>query len=377
MDAIEIDEEALRNLYEARAERYRQPERALLERLVFGTQEAAEEALAAIEAGETDFDTLLAERDLTPEDADLGEVARGDLPETAADAIFTDDPAEVVGPFQTALGPALYRVNAVLSATETPFAEARGELREELADDAARREIAAMREEVDDLLAAGATLEELAETTPLELGTIDYRPGAEDGIAAYDAFREAAAAAEPGDFPEVRDLSDGGLFALRLEEIVPPAVPPLAEIGDEVAEAWRSRVRREALSARAEELVAQIATGATLEGMGDVRQEEDVRRQDFLADVPPTLVAQGFRLENPGDVVAIPGARAAYILRLDAVTAASRNAPDTQALLGLVDQAVAQSMAQDIFEGYGQALQRDAGITLDQSVINAVHAQFN
>jgi peptidyl-prolyl cis-trans isomerase D len=34
-------------------------------------------------------------------------------------------------------------------------------------------------------------------------------------------------------------------------------------------------------------------------------------------------------------------------------------------------------MAQDIFEGYGQALQRDAGITLDQSVINAVHAQFN
>jgi peptidyl-prolyl cis-trans isomerase D len=111
--------------------------------------------------------------------------------------------------------------------------------------------------------------------------------------------------------------------------------------------------------------------------MGDVRQEEDVRRQDFLADVPPTLVAQGFRLENPGDVVAIPGARAAYILRLDAVTAASRNAPDTQALLGLVDQAVAQSMAQDIFEGYGQALQRDAGITLDQSVINAVHAQFN
>ncbi len=377
MDGIEVDEAALRNLYDARGELYRQPERALLERLVFGTEEAAQDALAAIEAGETDFDTILAERDLTAEDADLGEVAREDLSAAAAEAIFTDAPAEVVGPFESPLGPALYRVNAVLSATETPFEEAREELREELADDAARRAIAAMREEVDDLLAAGATLEELAETTPLELGTTDLRPGTEEGIAAYDAFRDAAMAAEPGDFPEVLDLSDGGLFALRLEEIVPPAVPPLAEIEDEVAAAWSARRLREALAARAEDLVARIATGATLEGIGEIRAEEDVRRQDFVPDAPPTLVAQGFQLENPGDVVAIPGARAAYILRLDAVHPASRNAPDTQALFQLVDQAVAQSMAQDIFEAYGRALQSEAGITLDQSVINAVHSQFN
>jgi peptidyl-prolyl cis-trans isomerase D len=33
-------------------------------------------------------------------------------------------------------------------------------------------------------------------------------------------------------------------------------------------------------------------------------------------------------------------------------------------------------MAQDMFESYGRALQSDAGIRLDQSVINAVHAQF-
>jgi peptidyl-prolyl cis-trans isomerase D len=33
-------------------------------------------------------------------------------------------------------------------------------------------------------------------------------------------------------------------------------------------------------------------------------------------------------------------------------------------------------MAQDVFESYGQALQREAGISLNQSVINSVHSQF-
>jgi peptidyl-prolyl cis-trans isomerase D len=72
-------------------------------------------------------------------------------------------------------------VNAVLEATETSFEEARADLREELADEAARREIAVMREEIDDLLASGATLEELAETTPMSLGQIDFTATSEDG----------------------------------------------------------------------------------------------------------------------------------------------------------------------------------------------------
>jgi peptidyl-prolyl cis-trans isomerase D len=53
---------------------------------------------------------------------------------------------------------------------------------------------------------------------------------------------------------------------------------------------------------------------------------------------------------------------------------ATRRTPSV--FLQILQQTVAQSMAQDIFESYGRALQSDAGIRLDQSVINAVHAQF-
>ena len=155
MDEVEVDEDSLRRLYDSRIGVYRQPERRLLERLAFGSEDAARAAYDAIAAGETDFDTLVEERDLTLADVDLGEVAFEDLPAAAAEVIFADTESEIIGPLPSRLGPALYRVNAVLEATETSFEEARADLREELADDAARRQIAVMREEIDDLLASG------------------------------------------------------------------------------------------------------------------------------------------------------------------------------------------------------------------------------
>ena len=376
MDDMEIDEGALRDLYDQRADLYRQPERRLLEQLVFLDDAAAQAALDAIAAGDTDFDTLVAERGLSLEDIDLGEVAEDDLLPEAAAVIFADTETEILGPLPSALGPALYRVNAVLDASEVPFEEAAEELRAELASEAARRAIDDLRDPVDDLLAEGATLEELAADTELQLGTIDVTPVSEDGIAAYEAFREAARLAEEGDFPELLELSDGGLFALRLDEVVPPTLPPLDDVREEVAAAWEASALREALAARGQEVVTALATEATLESFGTLTREQQVRRQDFIPDAPPTLVAQVYQLAAPGDVVLVPGAEVAVIARLDAINPAARDDPTTQILTQIIGQTVAQSMAQDIFEAYGQAMQADVGIRLDQSMINAVHAQF-
>mgnify|MGYP000417875202 CR=1 FL=1 len=377
MDDMAIDEAALRALYDERAALYRQPERRLLEQLTFLEQGDAQAAYDAILAGETGFDALVEERELTLEDIDLGEVTREDLPAATAQAIFADTESEILGPLESTFGGwALFRVNAVLDATETSFDEAQEELRAELAAEAARRAIDDLRDPVDDMLAGGATLEELAADTEMELGQIDYTPTAETGIAGYDAFREAALAVEEGDFPELLELSDGGLFALRLDATVPPTLPPLAEIEDEVAAAWRARALRDQLATRGEALVAQLVAGSTLEDLGRVDVEQQIRRQDFIPDAPPTLVAQVFQLQAPGDTVLVPAADRAIIARLDAVNPAARDDPGTMVLTQIMGQSIAQSMAQDIFEAYGTAVQTEAGISLNQSMINAVHAQF-
>lgn len=376
MDGVVIDEDALLELYDDRIDEYVQPERRLLERLVFGSEEEAQAAYDAIAAEETDFDRLVEDRNLTLEDVDLGEIAPDDLSDAAAAIIFADEESEILGPVPTPLGPALFRVNAVLEASEVPFEDAREDLSAELAQESARREIDAMREEVDDLLASGATLEELGEDTAMVVGTLDYTDASEDGIAAYDNFRDAATAVQETDFPELLALSDGGLFALRLDELVAPTLPPLDEITEEVEEAWRATALRDAVADRASQLVAQLATGATLDDLGDTDFERLIRRQDLLPDLPATTVAQVFQLDAEGDIVMIPGADTAHIVRLDAINSGVRDGPDTSILMLILNQTIAQSMATDIFEAYGQALQADAGITTNQGVINSVHASF-
>ncbi|MCP1169919.1 SurA N-terminal domain-containing protein, partial [Limimaricola sp. ASW11-118] len=232
-EEIEISEDEVRELYEQRLSEYVQEERRLVERLVYPSDEAAAQALARLEAGEAQFEDLVEARGLTLEAVDLGDVAEGDL-DDAAEPVFAATAGDVVGPVETGLGPALFRVNAVLAAEEVSFEEAAPDLRDELARARARREIERRSEEITDLIAGGAALEDLAERVGMELGSVDWSEGTAGGIADYAPFREAAARAQEGDFPELLSFEDGGVFAVRLDGITPPALRPLDEVRDEV-----------------------------------------------------------------------------------------------------------------------------------------------
>ena len=201
IDEVEIDEDALRGLYEERSEEYNSPERRLVERLVFASPEEAAAAVERLTAGEIDFESLVTERGLSLADIDMGDVGQSDLNAEAGEAVFALEGAGITGVVNSDLGPALFRVNAVLDAQVTSFEDAREELLQEFASDRARRVIDAMVGDVEDLLAGGATLEELAEETDLELGQIDWSAGLDEGIASYAGFRDQANAITADDFP--------------------------------------------------------------------------------------------------------------------------------------------------------------------------------
>lgn len=378
VDVVEVPMERLRELYTERADEFSQPERVLAERLGFADDAAASVALAAIAAGETTFDALVEARGLTLKDIDQGELAASDLPEAVATALFALEQPGLVGPVETALGPAVYRVNAILSATEVPFDIAAPDLNAELAADMARRRISGAMGDIDDLLAAGATLEELGTDTDMVLETLTFSPASVDGIAGYAAFRAAAQIAQEGDFPELLELSDGGIFALRLDAVIPPALPPLEDIREEVAARWQTDSNIAQLEAEATRLAATLDAEADMAAVG-LRPETvaGLRRDGFVDGVPPALLERAFAAA-PGDVIAGAGqGEAAYVLRVDAVNDADLAADDVSAALAQARAAVAQGMAQDIFEGYGQAVQDAAGLSVNQAAINAVHASLS
>ncbi|MWP39648.1 peptidylprolyl isomerase [Rhodobacter sphaeroides] len=370
---LPADEAALRRLYDERHAEFVQPERRLVERLVFPTAEAAAEARKRLDAG-TPFETLVSERGLELADIDLGDASRDALG-GAADAVFALTEPGIAGPVETDLGPALFRVNGVIAAHETPFEEVRDDLLTEYQQEAAGRAIAGRREQIDDLLAAGATLEDLAGEAGMKIATVDYAPGLDSDISGYEAFRTAADKLQKDDFPETILLNDGGLLAMRLDEVVPPKLKPFEEVRDDVAEAARKDALTKALAARATEIAKAAEEGTDLGSFGPVEDLGPMTRDGFVEGVPETLVPAAFEMQQ-GAFRAIEGADFAGVLRLDAVEHAAADDEAAKALKASLSAQIEQALSQDALALFSNSLMQEAGITLNDAAISAVQAQF-
>jgi peptidyl-prolyl cis-trans isomerase D len=380
---VALDETALQKLYDDRIAEFVQPERRLVERLVYPTQEAADAAKAKLDAGTT-FETLVSDRGVKLTDIDLGDQSQADLG-AAGPAIFALAGPGVVGPFVSDLGPALFRMNGVLAAQNITFEQARPDLAAELDADAARRAIADKIEGTDDQLASGASLEDLAKESGMTLGTIDFSAQSSEGMAAYPAFRKAAEDAVQGDYPAVIQTDDGGIFALRLEEIVPPTPIPFADTRANVESRWRVDTTNKALSDLAADIKTKVDAGAALGGFGVTEVIQNLTRSSTIEGVPATALTALFKLDagkssvvqgSTGDNSAADDAGFVGVVQLQTITPGEATGEDADALKGAISAQVEQALSQDAFTLYNNALTQEAGITLSTTAITAVHSQF-
>jgi peptidyl-prolyl cis-trans isomerase D len=375
IDTVDVDEEALRDAYEARADEFIQPERRLVERLVFPDEAAAQAAAERIETGASSFEDEVDARDLDLADVDMGDVTRADLDE-AAEAVFTADTGDVVGPATSPVGPALFRVNAILAAQETSFEEAEPQLRDALAGDRARRVIESRIESIDDLLAGGATIEDLARETDLELGKIAWNPGVTSDIGAYADFRQAAQNLTTEDYPEVLDLEDGGIYAMRLDKVVAPEVQPLDTVRGAAIQGWRQEAVTEALKAEYEEARTALSQGSAFADLDLPSQSATgLTRRSFQSGTPPSFIEAVFDMDK-GEARFLSEAGTLFILRLDAVRAPDPEDQDLEQLTARLRDQAASGMGQDLFQLLANDIRARAGIELNQNALNAVHSNF-
>ena len=380
LDDMVVTNDAVAGLYDQRIAEFVQPERRLVERLVYLNQERADEAMTRLTAGEATFEDLVADRGLALTDIDLGDVSKEDL-RSAGDAVFAAEPGDVVGPFNSTLGPALFRMNAVLRAQETTLDEAAPALRDELAAEAARDYINDNADPIIDLLAGGATMADLADRTDMRVGTIAWTPDNRDGIAAYEAFRREAAAVQEGQFAEIFDLADGGIFAITLEGIIPPTLQPIDEVRDDVITAWQAQAQQEAVIAKATEIATDILPLTAFDTVGlepvglEPVVEEALTRRSFVEGTPPNFNEQIFEMAV-GDVRVIDAEDRALIVRMDNIAAPDLTDASVIAQRDALGENARAGIAQDIFEAYADELRQRTEQNINQTTVNAVNAQF-
>ena len=373
-DQLDIDQTALQDLYQERISEFVQPERRLVERLIYLDTAAAQAAKDSL--GDTvDFDALVAARGLAMSEVDMGDVTRDDLGANG-DAIFSASPGDVIGPLDTFLGPALFRMNAVLASQTVTFEEAEPDLREELSSARARRLIDSSRAQIEDLLAGGAQLEDLAQQTDLAFGTITWTDQVQDDIAAYEEFRAAAAAITQDAYPSLLDLADGGIFALRLDDITPPALIPFEQVRDAVRAGYDAQVLQAAIVAQAQDIAATILPLTGFETLGlSANTQRAATRRSFINGTPADFMTQVFKMDV-GDVNVIDTDAGAIIVRLDGIAAADANDPQVAAQKQAASDQAISGISQDIFEAFANAVQNRTDVVIDQAAVNAVNAQL-
>ena len=277
------------------------------------------------------------------------------------------------------MGPALFRVNAVLDATTITYEEARDELADELGRVAADRMIAEEVGLIEDLLAGGATLEEVAEETLMDLGTIILGPGDMSGIAADAAFREEALEAQKDEFRELADLSDG-IFVLRVNDILAPELQDLQTVRDQVSQDWRLAQVQEGLQGFAETLATELSGGKTLADIATehdliVTEEDPLTRRDIIQGTPPTFVEQLFETET-GEAFYVADGQTVLLGQVGDIADADPLDEELSGALAFTSRDFSMSASDDVQSLFIQAIQENGGVTVNQSLVEQVNRQM-
>ena len=208
-----------------------------------------------------------------------------------------------------------------------------------------------------------------------ELGSIDWFPAQGEGIGAYDSFHAAATALTLDDFPEIVSLDDGGIFAMRLEEILPPRPAPFEESQENVQANWEAAQTEEVLTAQAEAVRPALEAGESFAEQGlDSIVETDQERGAFVQGTPPAFMPAVFEME-PGEVRIVSGFGAILVVRLDAIHSVEEN-DEVAAETTQLSREIGQSVATELFNLFSDDVVLRSGSQINQQALDTVHVNF-
>ncbi len=381
MDDVAATPEELQAAYDANAQSFIKPEQRTIQQIVLTDEAKATEAAQMLLQGQDFMKVATDFAEMEPAAVNLGSVTReGLLPDLAA-AAFEVDSGSIAGPVKSPLGWHILKVTEI----DKGFTKSLDEVRDQLAE-IVKREHAIdglydLSTRFEDQIGGGATLEEAGASVGSPAVTIEAvdRDGKAPGGAAAAGLPDLASllpvafAAEQGIESELTEAGDKGFFMVRVDNVIAPALKPLADVREEVIAAWKEQQRIKSAEAQAKEL-AQLVDGGTdfktLAGIvpASIETVGPITRGD-RDKASSSVIAKVFELQPNKAGIARIGDDYAVVHLLD-VNAPS-DGSDTMSVTemdGLLDQDVGRDLSAQMIE----AMRSELGVEINQRVYNAV-----
>jgi len=373
---IEVPEVDIRALFETRQEFMNTPAQRIADRIIFANMEDATAAMGRITSGEASFADIASERGLTLEQASIGTVRATQLSTEAADMVFGTEETGVYGPVAGTLGPAIFNINAAIPATIVAFEDVRDQFRDEIATEQAQSLLASKLGHIEDLIAGGVTLEDIAGDSDMELRQFDLNANTEAELGLDAAFFAEAYSASAGEERDLVELPGGTVVALRVDEIIPPRLQPFEDVAEQANAAATSAANLEAATAYAQELKAQVEAGAdlsaTLGAIGTAPNvATNVTRTNTPSGLPPSVGQDIFGLEAEA-VATFPSENGAYIIRIDSVAPFDPESVNGQSFLSQAEAQIKEDITNDIYILFAGGVVANTDITINQGMISQI-----
>lgn len=306
-----ITDAQVRQSYEAQKENLKFPERRHVTRLTYAQEDKAIKALALAKKGMPL--AQIAKEILEGELEQPGLVAKMQMPEFAAAEVFSLKAGETTKIIPTGFGFHLFQVSKIEPSRTATFDEAKSELENFLIQEQKSGKLDEIRSQIDDAIAAGQTLKEVAAKMNLTVQTFesinkngigaDGKPIFRKPNALQLAILEKAFSVEQGLDSGFVDVPGEGAFVLSVTKVSPTHTPKFSDIESKVKKDWEAEQKLDLASKLASTIASEAKSleelkslaakhGCTISANHTLSRLDVSKQGRKSADILPAVLAE-------------------------------------------------------------------------------------
>ena len=318
-----ITDEQIRQSYEAQKENLKFPERRDIARLTYAQEDNAQKAFALAKKGMS-----LAKISKEIPDGELEEpglVVKEQIPEFAAKEIFALKSGDCTKIIPTGFGFHIFQVTKIEHPRTATFEEAKNEIESMLIQEQKSGKLDEIRSQIDDAIASGQTLADVAAKMKLAVHTfeninakglnLEGKPVFSKPTAMHASMLEKAFTVEQGLDSVFVDVPREGAFVLSVTKVNPAHAPAFVDITHKVQRDWEAEQKLESASKIASSIASE-AKSLTL--LTDLAKKHNLTLSANHTLSRIELSKQG---RKSADLLPVPLAEKAFMLAPEAAIA--------------------------------------------------------
>ncbi|NOZ42581.1 MAG: hypothetical protein GXP02_05365, partial [Alphaproteobacteria bacterium] len=365
-------------------------EKRQFEQILFKSKKNAFKAYTDLKAGRH-FADIITVSGSTVEDAAASSTSQKDAAESygpqAAKIIYTTKATKYTAPVKTDFGWRIFKITKI-TASAAPAENTRAKVVERLKKAKAVDLLYSKSEKVNDELAAGSSLSDIAKKLSLKLkvatgvSAAGYNAKGDrvTNIPKDPSFLLKAFALSPGDDPVLEEMDDNNYYLLVVDHVPKTALRPYKDVQTAVLALWRANTRRDMARKNAAEILKEVRKGTPLKKIstataGTSYTSVTLARNDRTAKVTKSIKTSIFSLET-GQAKVIPAADGNGFIVVKLLSRKISNGSMPAAQSSKINQLLKQEYQQRFLSRYWEYLETSLPVKINQAAVKAANDQL-